>query len=212
MELDPKLVAELSARAKVQLRARMKALRAAYPQGSLAERSAKIVERVAELPTFRAARSVGLFWPLLAKNEVDLRPLDALAREAKKRVYYPGFARAADGALSTDLRLTGSIAELVPRGGRFAEPPEDAERAERGDVDLFVVPALAVALSGHRLGFGMGFYDAMLPDYRPPASAVVVAFDFQVLAELPVEPHDIACDFVVSDARTVTVTKFGAAT
>jgi 5-formyltetrahydrofolate cyclo-ligase len=205
MELDPRLVAELGARAKVQLRQRMKALRAAFPPASLAERSAKIVARVAELPDFVAARSVALFWPLLDKHEVDVRALDELARAAQKVVYYPGFTRSPEGTLCTDLRRTESIAELAPRGQRFAEPPPEAPAAVRGAVDLIVVPALAVALTGHRLGFGVGFYDSMLPDFRPPARAVVVAFDFQLLAELPVEPHDVACDAVVSEARSVLV-------
>jgi 5-formyltetrahydrofolate cyclo-ligase len=206
MELDPRLVAEIGVRAKVQLRQRMKALRAAYPAASIAERSAKIVARVAELEAFVAARNVALFWPLLDKNEVDVRALDELARAANKGVYYPGFTRSPEGTLCTDLRRTDSIAELAPRGQRFAEPPPDAPVATRGAVDLIVVPALAVALTGHRLGFGLGFYDSMLPDFRPPARAVVVAFDFQLLAELPVEPHDVACDAVVSEARTVLVT------
>jgi 5-formyltetrahydrofolate cyclo-ligase len=207
MELDPRLVAEMGVRAKVQLRQRMKALRAAYPAASVAKRSAKIVARVAELPAFVAARSVALFWPLLDKNEVDIRALDGHARAAQKRVFYPGFVRSPAGTLCTDLRRTESIAELAPRGQRFAEPPHEAPAAARGDIDLVVVPALAVALTGHRLGFGVGFYDSMLPDFRPPARAVVVAFDFQLLAELPVEPHDVACDIVISEARTVLVTE-----
>jgi len=33
--------------------------------------------------------------------------------------------------------------------------------------------------------------------------AIVVAFDFQLVAELPIEPHDIACAFVVTDGRTL---------
>ncbi len=205
MELDPKLVSEMGARAKVQLRQRMKALRAAYAAAALAERSARLVARVAELPAFVSARGVALFWPMLEQKEVDVRALDALARAAGKRVYYPGFTRTPDGVLSTDLRLTKSPDELALRGQRFLEPPPEAERAEKGSVNLFVVPALAVALTGHRLGFGVGFYDSMLPDFRPPASAVVVAFDFQLLAELPIEPHDVACDAVVSDVRTVLV-------
>jgi 5-formyltetrahydrofolate cyclo-ligase len=203
VELDPKLVAELGARAKVALRQRMKALRAAYPAATLAEKSARIVARIAELPAFEAARSVALFWPMLEKNEVDLRALDALAREAKKSVYYPGFTRTADGVLATDLRRTDSTADLAPGGQRFWEPPAAARSAGRGDVELLVVPALAVALSGHRLGFGIGFYDSLLPDFRPPAVAVVAAFDFQLLAELPSESHDVACDAIVTDGRSV---------
>jgi 5-formyltetrahydrofolate cyclo-ligase len=209
MELDPRLVAEIGARAKVQLRKRMKALRSAYPAPALADKSARIVARLAELPAFQTARSVALFWPLLDKNEVDVRSLDALARVAKKTVYYPGFTRSAEGVLSTELRRTEGVADLAARGQRFEEPPADAPAAGRGEIDLIVVPALAVALSGHRLGFGAGFYDSMLPDFCPPAVAVVVAFDFQLLAELPVEPHDIGCDFVITEGRTVTVSRAG---
>jgi len=205
VELDPKLVAEMGVRAKVALRQRAKALRGAYPAATLAEKSARIVTRVAELPAFEAARSIALFWPMLEKKEVDLRGLDALARAAKKAVFYPGFTRTVAGELATDLRRTESVAELAPGTHRFWEPPAGAPAAGRGDVDLIVVPALAAAVSGHRLGFGMGFYDSMLPDFRPPALAVVVAFDFQLLAELPVEPHDVACDAVVTEERSVLV-------
>jgi len=205
VELDPRLVAEMGARAKAQLRLRMKALRAAYPAAALADRSARIVARVAELPAFQSARSVALFWPMLDKKEVDVRPLDALARAANKAVYYPGFTRTVEGALATDLRRTESAEELAPGTRSFWEPPAGALAAGRGDVDLVVVPALAAALSGHRLGFGVGFYDSMLPDFRPPAVAVVVAFDFQLLAELPVEPHDVGTDAVVTDERSVLI-------
>ena len=183
----------------------MKALRAAYPAAAVAERSARIVERVAQLPEFIAARSVALFWPMVEANEVDLRELDARARAAGKRVYYPGFRRAADEVLHSELRLTTSADELALREQRFFEPPPTAPAAARGDVELVIVPALAAALSGHRLGFGLGFYDSLLPDFRPPARAAVVAFDFQLLAEVPALPHDVPCDVVVSDARTVSV-------
>lgn len=207
--LDPTLLAELGARAKQQLRTRMKALRAAYPQAALAERSARVVEHVAKLPAFLEARGVALFWPLIEQGEIDVRALDALARGQGKRVYYPGFVASAAGALETALRLTASPAELAVRNHRFLEPPPEAVPAARGDIDFLVVPALAAALSGHRLGFGIGFYDALLPDFRPPARAAVVAFDFQLLAEVPAQPHDVACDFVVTDARTVTVSPPG---
>jgi 5-formyltetrahydrofolate cyclo-ligase len=201
--LDPALLAEVGARAKQQLRARMKALRAAYPAAALAERSARAVRNVANLPEFAAARAVALFWPIVAQKEIDVRELDSVARAQGKRVYYPGFATTSTGALSSELRLTSSPAELAVRDHRFLEPPPEAQVAARGDVDFLVVPALAAALSGHRLGFGIGFYDSLLPDFRPPARAVIVVFDFQLLAEVPAFAHDVACDLVVSDARSV---------
>jgi 5-formyltetrahydrofolate cyclo-ligase len=203
--LDPRELAQLVELAKKQLRQRMRSLRAAHPAGTLAERSEKIVAAVAEHEAFQSARSVALFHPLLARNEVDVRPLDELARRAEKRVFYPGIRADGAGRAHTDFRLTGGLDELADRGRRFWEPPAEAPGAARGDIELVLVPALAVALSGHRLGWGGGFYDTALPDLRPPARALVVAFDFQLLAEVPNLPHDVACDLVVTDLRSVAV-------
>jgi len=205
--LDPGALAEFVELAKRQLRQRMRALRAAHPAAKLAERSARIVSSVAQHEAFVAARSLALFYPLLARNEVDLRPLDALARGAQKRVFYPGIRQDAAGRVHSDFRITASLDDLAERGQRFWEPPPGAASAERGDIDLVLVPALAVALSGHRLGWGGGFYDAALPDLRPPARALIVAFDFQLLAEVPNLAHDVACDLVVTDAQSVVVTE-----
>ncbi len=202
--LDPRLVADLAVRAKKQLRARMRALRAAHPEKVRAERSARLVERIVALPEFAGAGAIALFASLLDGGEVDLRALDEAARLAKKRVFYPTVERKGERDF-TALAEAVDPSDLAARGRRFAEPPEGAPRAERGDVDLVIVPALAVAATGHRLGYGGGFYDALLPDFCPPAVAVAVAFDFQLVAELPVEPHDVPCSVVVTDTRTLVV-------
>lgn len=197
--------AELAEAAKQELRKRLRALRLAHPAEALALRGRAIVTRVTQLPAFASAASVALFFPMLDRKEVDLRALDAEARQQGKRVYYPFLERRGD-ALVSGLRLTTSLSDLCDRGQRFFEPPPEAPVAARGDVDLVLVPALAVAPSGHRLGYGAGFYDSLLPDVCPPAKAIVVAYDFQLLVELPVLPHDVACDGIVTDARSLDVT------
>ncbi|HKY37468.1 MAG TPA: 5-formyltetrahydrofolate cyclo-ligase [Polyangiaceae bacterium] len=195
-------VAELAQAAKQELRKRMRALRAAYPASALALRSQGIVEQALALPHFAAASSVALFFPMADRQEVDLRELDAEARRQGKRVYYP-FLQQRGESLVTGLRITSSLSDLADRGQRFLEPSSDAPQAARGDVELLFVPALAVAPSGHRLGYGLGFYDALLPDFRPPAQAVAVAYDFQLLVELPTLPHDVPCDAVLTDTRAL---------
>lgn len=189
-------------RAKRQLRSRMKALRAAHPEPQRAERSRAVVERVLALPEYEAARSVGLFWPMLERQELDVRALDVAARAAQKAVYYPYLEPHGDGFV-TGFRRVESTSELAERGRHFHEPPSTAPRAERGDLDVVIVPALAVASSGHRLGYGSGFYDATLPDVCPPAIAIAVAFEFQLLAELPASERDVACAVIVTDARVL---------
>ncbi len=199
---DPKVVLELSVRAKQQLRLRARAMRKAHAQASLAERSERLVARILTHGSFEQARSVGLFWPMLERGEVDVRSLDAAARKAGKAVFYPFLQRTEQG-LRTGFRLTGSADDLVLGSERFAQPAQDAHQAARGEIDLLVVPALAVSGDGQRLGYGLGFYDATLPDFCPPAKAMVVAYDFELMAELPSEAHDVRCNIVVTDQRTL---------
>lgn len=199
---DAKQVSELAEAAKKELRKRMRAVRTAHPSDALVARSARVVARCAALEAFQQARGVALFFPMEDRKEVDLRELDALARAAEKRVYYP-FLEQRGEAWVSGLRLTPALSDLAPRGSRFFEPPPEAEVAARGDVDLLFVPALAAAPSGHRLGYGAGFYDSLLPDFCPPARTAVVVYDFQLLVELPVLEHDVPGDVVVTDTRTV---------
>jgi 5-formyltetrahydrofolate cyclo-ligase len=201
---DPETLADLKFRAKKQLRTRLRGLRAAHPEAVLAQAAERVVERVLALPEFQAARSVGLFWPMLERRELDVRPLAAAAQAAHKRIYYP-FMAPKEGGFDTGFREVTSVSELGDRGQRFFEPPPGAPRAERGQIDLLVVPALAAAADGHRLGYGSGFYDATLPDFCPPARSLVVVYDFQLLGELPATEHDVACSWVVTDRRTLAV-------
>lgn len=200
---DDAEIADVAEAAKVELRKRMRAVRAAHPAEALKARGQALVERALLLDAFENSRALALFFPMADRKEVDLRELDAEARRRGKRVYYP-FLEQRGTALVSGLRLTASLSDLEDRGHRFLEPSPSSAQAERGDVDLLFVPALAVAPSGHRLGYGAGFYDSLLPDVCPPARAVVVAYDFQLLADLPVLAHDVACDLVVTDARVLS--------
>lgn len=61
---------------------------------------------------------------------------------------------------------------------------------------LVLVPALAVDLSGVRLGKGAGHYDRTLPQVTAPLVAVIR--DCELVASLPGEPHDIRMNGVLT--------------
>lgn len=205
LPIDPEQHAALLVRAKRQIRQRMRAIRQAYPASVVAEKSASICERLGSLPILQSARAVALFAPIRQRREVDLQALDAQLRASGKVLFYP-FLDATDSGYRTGFRRVDRPEDLALRGQAFAEPPPDAPEARRGDIDVVLVPALAAATDGHRLGYGLGYYDATLPDVVPPARSVIVVFDFQILAELPTEPHDQPCDWVVTESRVIEVT------
>jgi 5-formyltetrahydrofolate cyclo-ligase len=201
-DLDPELYRTILVRAKRQIRERMRALRRAIPAEALAERNRRVCERVLASDWFEAARSVALFWPIVSRNETDLRAIDERARASGKRIFYPFMDDQGD-ALRTGFRRVHDLGSLAERGRGFAEPPPDAPEARAGELDLILVPALAVSCTGHRVGYGAGFYDATLPEFCPPARAVVAAFDFQLLAEVPTSELDFACSTIVTDNRSI---------
>ncbi len=200
MVFEPEVDAFLRHQAKRELRKRMRALRSSIPPSACAARSSRIVSGVVTSDLFAVASAVAMFAPMLERNEVDVRPIEDAAREHGKRVAYPFFEE--DGAMS--LRIA-AYASLQERGNGFAEPSADAEVLAAPEGLLVLVPALAVAPDGQRLGYGKGHYDRLLARIAPPARTVVVAYDFQVLGELPTTEGDQPSDLVVTDARSFRV-------
>ncbi|MEY2466031.1 MAG: 5-formyltetrahydrofolate cyclo-ligase, partial [Verrucomicrobiota bacterium] len=68
-------------------------------------------------------------------------------------------------------------------------------------LDLILVPGVAFELHGRRLGRGKGFYDRLLADMR--GTTCGVAFDEQIVAEIPVEPHDVHLDYLLTPTRWI---------
>jgi 5-formyltetrahydrofolate cyclo-ligase len=189
----------LRRRVKAELRKRIRGLRHTAPLEACAKRSEKIVERLEALAVVREARALALFWPILERHEVDLRPFDAALRARGARVAYPAI-----DPETRDMTFRWAAPDaLEERGLGFCEPPSEAVACAKGELELIVVPAIAIAPSGHRIGYGAGYYDRALPAYAPPAVTVGVAYDYQLLAEIPATSSDVALDWIVTDARAM---------
>jgi 5-formyltetrahydrofolate cyclo-ligase len=199
---DPETETFLRRQAKAQLRKSRRALRNSIPESARVARSQRIVERVTADPVFTAAQRVALFWPMLDRNEVDVRPIDRAARDQGKLVAYPLLKDDGDMVL-----LLADPSELDERGHGFAEPREDAAPVAIDEKLLVVVPALAVDLSGQRIGYGKGYYDRLLTRIAPPAFALAVAYDFEVVAEVPVTEGDYPVDMVVTDVQSFRIAR-----
>jgi 5-formyltetrahydrofolate cyclo-ligase len=94
-------------------------------------------------------------------------------------------------AVDTGRLAPGRFGILEPVGPRLGP-------TAIGTADVVVVPALAVARDGARLGRGGGYYDRALRHVRPDAVLVALVFDDELLDELPVEAHDQRVTAVVT--------------
>jgi 5-formyltetrahydrofolate cyclo-ligase len=94
-------------------------------------------------------------------------------------------------AVDTGRLAPGRLGVLEPVGPRLGATAV-------GTADVVVVPALAVARNGIRLGRGGGYYDRALQHARPDAVLVALLFDDEFVDELPTEPHDRPVTAVVT--------------
>ena len=94
-------------------------------------------------------------------------------------------------AVDTGRLTPGRFGLLEPLGPRLGP-------TALGTADVVVVPALAVARDGVRLGRGGGYYDRALRYARSDAVLVALVFDDELLDELPSELHDRRVTAVVT--------------
>ena len=188
----------LRSRVKDELRRRMRAIRKAHPPETRAARSERARDRLVELDVWAQAETIAGYFPI--HGELDPRPALEAARAAGKRTALPRVDMEAQRVVLHEWTGEG---DLEPGAFGIPEPRPDAPELER--VDLVLVPALAIDAQGHRIGWGKGFYDQLLAGEAAGAVRVGYVYDFQLLAECPVMPHDVPVQWVVTDTRAFSV-------
>ena len=185
--------------AKQALRDQVRALLKQIPLGQRVGASARACALLETQVLWQAARSVMLFAPL--PEELDVWPLLASALAAGKQVALPRFVAATRNYEACWILNP----ETDIREGHFGirEPCSRCARVSPGKLDLILVPGVAFDLQGHRLGRGKGYYDQLLGVLR--ASTCGVAFEEQIVDEIPLEPHDVRLNCILTPTVCVEV-------
>jgi 5-formyltetrahydrofolate cyclo-ligase len=134
-------------------------------------------------------------------DEPDIWPLVETVLADGKIVGLPRFSSQAQTYVAARVR------EIQPDicTGKYGirEPSEACSAIPWADIDLIVVPGIAFDLRGHRLGRGRGHYDRMLAQVRGIKCGV--AFDEQIVSEIPAAEHDMHMNIVATPTRTIAV-------
>lgn len=163
---------------KKELRRQIRQLKKSYAPENLMQQSLVILQKLTDHPDFQKAEKVMLYASL--PDEVQtLAFLDEW--KSKKQIILPTVV--GDDIIPVELTKDCTMTE----GDFHILEPENNPYC--GALDLIVVPGMAFDSKGHRLGRGKGYYDRFLIKY-PDVKTIGICFDFQLLEEIPVEPHD----------------------
>lgn len=183
---------------KARWRTHFRDARLALRDADYAARSALIRDRIHALPEVARARTVHVYWPLVARREVDTRPLILDLHARGVRVVLPVVARPGqDGPPLLRHALFEGEDRLVPNRWGLLEP--SGADVDVATIDLVLVPAFGAGRNGHRIGHGAGFYDAFLAGLR--ARTVAVVFETCLVERIPAEPHDYPLDLIVTESE-----------
>ena len=149
----------------------------------------KIASTLAGQDAFVHAKRVSIYSPI--RGEVPTGEIEKLAIKAGKIVYLPRIIKAQRTLVFAE--SSGKM-EKGPYG--IPQPHADAESVRIDALDMIIIPGIAFDMHGHRLGYGMGYYDRAFGNIREDASVVGIAYSFQVVEKLPVEEHDLRVDFI----------------
>lgn len=152
------------------------------------EKSLKIAKKLTGTDIYKNSKVIMLFYP--KENEVNTLFILEKAISDEKTVVFP----------VTDTKNK----ELIPviyngnfKKGAFGiyEPLGDA--IPKDEIDMVVVPALSVDKDGFRLGYGGGYYDRFLKDFK--GKKIAVLFSPLLADKLPKNEFDIKTDLTITD-------------
>lgn len=185
-------------REKRRLRRRVLAARDALPETERRRRSAAACARALALPELAGATTVLAFAAF--GSEVDTRPLCEAVLARGQRLCLPRveaqreMVAVAVGDLDRD---------LTPGAWGIPEPRPGLPVVDPGEVDVAVVPGAVFDARGSRAGYGGGFYDTYLLRLRPGVPRVALAFELQLVDDVPRLPHDLPVTVIVTEQRVL---------
>ena len=145
------------------------------------------------LPDFSSCKTI-----LIYHSKESEAPTHEIIAELLAHGHSVALPKSDSKTKTMEARLIRSLADLAPANFGLLEPlAEKCPVVPVEKIDLLIVPLIAFDASGHRLGYGHGFYDRYLKSVQCPTAGL--AFEAQRAEKLHHEAHDVPLDFVVTE-------------
>ena len=183
----------MSPSSKAVIRKQLRETLAAMGEADRHAKSAAACRLIATSAEFDAARVVMLY--LSTPTEVDTASLALKCWQQNKSVVVPKVSWDQRRMLPVEI---SSLKDAMTMTGPVREPVS-GKPIPLDLIDLVIVPGLGFTPTGYRIGRGMGFYDRFLAQQEFIGTSCGLAFDDQLVPELPVLDHDIPLSMLVTD-------------
>jgi 5-formyltetrahydrofolate cyclo-ligase len=156
--------------------------------------SNKIRDNLRKIDFYRKAESIGVYHSI--GSEVQTHDLIQEFFNQGKEFALPRVEK-------NDLvfKKISSLKDLEPGSFGVMEPKEKCETLK--NLDVVLVPSIALTLEGFRLGYGFGFYDRYL--HGEKSKKIGLSYAKNVLRSFPHDSHDVKMDCIVTEDAVIYV-------
>jgi len=187
---------------KESIRKKILSLRNSQSPFQAITKSHRIKERLFISPEFIKAKTIMFY--VSTKDEVKTESMIKYALELGKKVVVPISDLKKKTLHLSEIKDFDN--ELEPGAFNILEPKKDFLRPVSPEqVDLVIVPGVAFDENGDRIGYGMGFYDRFLSSLKRCIPVIGLAYDFQIVDEIPVDDKDVTVNIVVTEEKIIEV-------
>ncbi|MFC7555271.1 5-formyltetrahydrofolate cyclo-ligase [Pseudoroseomonas wenyumeiae] len=167
--------------------------RLAMPAATRAAHSEAITAALHQVLASCSGQRIGFYWPF--KGEYDPRPLARVLHAGGRRLALPVVVEKARPMVFREwwpgAPMTHGIWNIpVPAAGEPVAP------------NLLLVPLVGFDARQFRLGYGGGYHDRTLASLPARPRTIGLGFELARIATIHPQPHDIAMDLIVTEART----------
>jgi 5-formyltetrahydrofolate cyclo-ligase len=165
-----------------------------------AEKTRGIENRVFEFANFLEAKVVLLY--MASQNEVRTEGIFRRCFDYNKIVVLP--IHDTSRRKIKIFKIDNPANELIPGARELPEPnPEKCKAVPFDCLDIALIPAVALDEKGGRIGSGDGFYDRLIPKLPATTRKVALAFEDQIVPQVPMESHDKYVDIIITENRII---------
>ena len=181
---------------KQKLRQKCREIRDSFGENLIERASLDACSLFLQTEEFKQADTIFLYYPI--KNEISVLPIIREAKKMGKKIAFP-ICYTKNNTLC--FRIIDSISELSPSHFGISEPPPTNEAPSPTKSSVALIPGLAFSKNGHRIGYGKGYYDRFLQDFK----GISIGFTYSklLLDYIPHDLHDIPLKMLITESEVL---------
>ncbi|WP_459479952.1 5-formyltetrahydrofolate cyclo-ligase [Clostridium saccharoperbutylacetonicum] len=159
----------------------------------------KITDEFLKTDYYKKAEKIFIY--VSYDSEINTKGIINRALSDNKKIYVP---RTDFKTKNMDAVEIISLDELMENSYGILEPSIEKTSINPNNIDLIVVPGVAFDRNGGRMGYGAGFYDRYFKKLsNDKIKKLVLAYDLQVVAEVPMEECDVPVDYIITEKEFI---------